>query len=211
MKQSGTRQRWRPALILTTVALTGVAVRVAYHGVRDAPAPAAAPATAAVATSDVGSARLATRPAAAQPAGAPASGSHDLDPEVVALRDELDQRDAPESSACAAARDSERAAADLTFARDVETICVAWRKLMWDYAEAHAAEVEAGDPDAIERARNTFVALDVGLMQELVRAGGSELPGAVAPAAPGAAAPPSSSSSFAPHLGNDTLETKETL
>lgn len=129
----------------------------------------------------------------------------DLEPEVAILRIELDTLDVPESSACALARQSMRAETDKEFARDVEKICVAWRKVMWDYAQAHAAEVESGDPVAIERVRNAFAMLDAGLMQELLKAGGIEYAAASVRAAPDKPpAPPRPQ--FEPKPGNETKE-----
>lgn len=133
------------------------------------------------------------------------------DPEVVLLRLALDRAEAPESSACALARDSDRATKDPRFARDVERICVVWRKLMWDYAEAHADEVERDEPGAVERARNVFAALDAGLMLELMKAGGGEVVGA-APTAPMTApttAAPDDRPDFAPQLGDTPFESEE--
>lgn len=135
--------------------------------------------------------------------------SEDLDPDVAALRLALDEVDAPESSACALVRESDQAARDATFARHVERICVAWRKVMWDYAEAHAADVERGDPEAIERARNMFAALDMGLMQELIRAGGGAPEDVVPPAPPDEADPPAIPRHHAPDVGTETVEHQE--
>lgn len=93
----------------------------------------------------------------------------DLD--VVALRAVLDAAGAPEPSACDAVRESKRAETDKELARAIETICVAWRKVMWDYAETYASEVEAGDPVAVERARTAFAVMNMALMRELMRVG----------------------------------------
>lgn len=123
-----------------------------------------------------------------------------LEPDVASLRAELEALDAPESSACALARESNRADTDPQFARDVEKICVAWRKLMWDYAVAHAAEVETGDPVAVERTKNAFAMMDMALMRELMRAGGGE------PEAPPTAAGSSAIETFEPTLGPETQE-----
>ena len=137
--------------------------------------------------------------------------AENLDPDVAALRLALDEVDAPESSACALVRESDQAARDATFALQVERICVAWRKVMWDYAEAHAAEVESGDPEAIERARNMFAALDMGLMQELIRAGGGAPEDLVPPAPPDEAdrAPAANPPHRTPDVGADTVEYQE--
>jgi len=128
-----------------------------------------------------------------------------LDPDVAALRAELEALDAPESSACRHARESERAETDKQFAHDVEKICVAFRKLMWDYAVAHSAEVETGDPAAIQRTRNAFAMMDVTLMRELMRAGGIDDETAPMPAAPVESAPVEKPT-FEPELGQETKE-----
>jgi hypothetical protein len=128
-----------------------------------------------------------------------------LDPDVAALRAQLEALDAPESGACALVRSSMRAESDKQFANDVEKICVAWRKVMWDYAMAHAAEVETGDPAAIERTRTAFAMMDMALMRELVRAGGGDEAMEPMPAAP-VEAKPTERESFQPELGRDVQE-----